>query len=66
MTDRSESMVVLGRAETEPAWVVSMREHHTATGIYRQEDVVRLLGAPWERVDISLSVDLNASSCVKS
>ena len=40
--------------QREPNWVESMREHRATTGAYRSEDVNRLLGAPWQRVEIEI------------
>ena len=65
MTDRDNQMVDLAQQASEPVWLSSMREYHETTGIYRQEDIFRLLGAPWERVEISLSADGVAASCVR-
>jgi hypothetical protein len=65
MTDRTEVMVDLTQLSLEPSWVSSMREHHNHTGAYRRADVIRLLGAPWDRVEIALSADGAAASCVK-
>lgn len=64
MTGIEEKTVELIQPSTEPAWVCSMRAHYSATGNYRQEDVFRLLGAPWQRVEIQLSADGVAASCV--
>jgi hypothetical protein len=33
-----------------PAWVVSMHEYHSRTGLYRAEDLDRVLGDPREQV----------------
>lgn len=41
-------------AQREPSWVESMREHRATTGAYRSEDVNRLLGNPWQRVEIEI------------
>lgn len=36
----------------EADWMIGMREHRTETGSYRRADVRRVLGSPWDRVDI--------------
>jgi hypothetical protein len=33
-----------------PEWVVSMHEYHSRTGLYRAEDLDRVLGDPREQV----------------
>lgn len=58
-------MADLAESGPEPEWVASMRQHHLNTGNYRQEDVYRLLGAPWQRVEINLTSDVPAS-CVQA
>jgi hypothetical protein len=65
MTEKDGIMPQLTKAGVEPEWISSMREHHNSTGSYRREDVHRLIGAPWERVDIVLSAEGSAASCVK-
>jgi hypothetical protein len=34
------------RPQSEPDWVIKMREHYVRTGFYRAEDVTRVLGDP--------------------
>lgn len=65
MTVNDEKTVELAQPKTESDWICSMRAHYSATGNYRQEDVFRLLGAPWQRVEIQLSADGVAASCVQ-
>lgn len=58
--------VDLAQPTTESPWISSMRAYHSATGNYRQDDVIRLLGAPWQRVEIQLSAEGSAAaSCVQ-
>ena len=58
--------VNLNQPIIESPWICSMRAYHTATGNYRQEDIIRLLGAPWQRVEIQLSAEgTAAASCVQ-
>jgi hypothetical protein len=40
---------------SSPEWVVSMREYHRKTGLYRAEDLNRVLGDPRDRVQIQPS-----------
>lgn len=65
MTVNDEKTVELVQPNTEAEWICSMRAYYSATGNYRQEDIIRLLGAPWQRVEIQLSADGVAASCVK-
>jgi hypothetical protein len=51
---------------TEASWVDSMREHRATTGAYRSEDVTRLLGSPWERVQIDIKDAHLSCRAVKS
>ncbi len=55
--------VALG-APREPEWLVGMRQHYAETGTYRQGDVQRVLGAPWDRVEIATKLDSKLSSKV--
>lgn len=50
--------------QNESGWISCMREFHTRTGNYRQRDVQRLLGAPWERVEIKVTPENAPASCV--
>jgi hypothetical protein len=52
MTKRKAKMDLAPQRES--TWVESMREHRATTGAYRSEDVNRLLGAPWQRVEIEI------------
>ena len=36
--------------QTGPAWVARMHEYHSRTGLYRAEDLDRVLGDPREQV----------------
>ncbi|PZU15652.1 MAG: hypothetical protein DI591_09445 [Citromicrobium sp.] len=64
MKSDEKKMPELAQPTSEPAWIEAMRQYHVATGGYRQEEVFRLLGAPWERVEIQLSASGPAASCV--
>jgi len=39
-------------ANAEPDWVREMKEHYAKTGIYRPEDLRRLLGDPVKGIDV--------------
>jgi len=37
----------------EAPWLHEMREHFATTGHYRAQDVRRVLGNPWDRVEVA-------------
>jgi hypothetical protein len=39
----------------EQDWVADMREHFVKTGTYRQSDLERVLGKPWDTVKVDAS-----------
>lgn len=50
-TTKSRTRSRLPAAEMEgPSWVASMHEYHSRTGLYRAEDLDRVLGDPREQV----------------
>ena len=51
MTGRTVVVAQVG-TRTESCWVTGMREHFAQTGQYRSEDVRKLLGNPWDRVEV--------------
>ena len=61
-TDQLHSTV--HTASKEPQWVEEMREYRSANGVYRSEDIARLLGNPWTCVEIKTSIDGAASASV--
>jgi hypothetical protein len=47
--------------EDRPEWLKNMREHYTANGFYRAEDVHRVLDDPRNGIGISVSSDRAAA-----
>lgn len=52
MTGKRETPPPTATLSKEASWVAEMREHRLETGSYRRSDVRRVLGSPWDRVDI--------------
>jgi hypothetical protein len=49
---------------TESQWLHAMREHYAETGHYRPQDVRRVLGNPWDRVEVATKEDAHLMSRV--
>jgi len=47
------SAVPEARNVVESLWLHDMREHFAETGSYRAQDVRRILGNPWDRVEVA-------------
>lgn len=52
MSTKRETPPPTATLAKEADWVTGMREHRSETGSYRRSDVRRVLGSPWDRVDI--------------
>jgi hypothetical protein len=59
---RSHSQHAVSELPTETTFTREMREHYARTGAYRAEDVHRVLGPPWEAVEIKTISDLEPAS----
>lgn len=44
-------------SDHDQKWLVEMKGHFLVNGAYRPEDLQRVLGEPWDRVDILTSAD---------
>jgi hypothetical protein len=55
---RSSLQVVAQSGSTIPEWVVSMHDYHQKTGLYRAEDLNRVLGDPRTQVQGDVAPDM--------
>lgn len=49
---------------TEPEWLHEVRVHYALTGGYRPSDIRRILGNPWDTVEIATTEGIQLTSRV--
>ena len=56
---RSKQTPILNQQTlSDPQWITEMRDHFQKTGIYRAEDLQRVLGDPRDSVQVQLDTGL--------
>lgn len=63
-TKRRPKAELVEQERSEAAWVTEMHEHFHRTGLYRAEDLQRVLGDPRESVQVRAEADLILAGAV--